>query len=403
MERVAVGTSVTFRYVIVGGNGVVAIYSRASGQADVLHYVLTDNQGSVDSFVDGATLSVTSASFSAFGMRRNAATWSGDPTNRAALDAISRQGFTYQTVLGSMGLNHMNGRVQDATTGSFLSADPFISDPGNTQNYGRYTYVYDNPLSNVDPSGFVDCMDGEMCSPGADMQTVLVQAFRCNDRCWMIVSAFEQGIIDRILFSLSAIPSLPGTNVDQKHDTDNKDSDDQNKCHRLGWFNRWMPHGIGGGVAGEGEIGAGRGFLRGGTGGQLSEGWGMFGFNDRHEPLSQARFTSGGVATYNSGWYTGAPHQESEPWIAGASLGGGAYGFLTNAVSPQQLSGPFETYSLNVGVGPAQFSIQASIGEAQNGTTIWQLNLSPPLAGETAGLSASKMTTTTEVKPGGCH
>jgi len=233
MERVAVGTSVTFRYTILGGNGVVAIYSRAVGQADALHYVLTDNQGSVDSFVDGATLSVTSASFSAFGMRRNAATWSGDPTNRAALDSISRQGYTNQTVLGSMGLNHMNGRVQDATTGNFLSADPFITNPGNIQNYGRYTYVYDNPLSMIDPTGFgTDCLDGSSCSPSVDMQTVLVQAFRCNDRCWMIVSAFEQGIIDRILFSLNSVNTGLEDHGNQNHDTkDESPEEKKNQCY----------------------------------------------------------------------------------------------------------------------------------------------------------------------------
>jgi uncharacterized protein RhaS with RHS repeats len=42
----------------------------------------------------------------------------------------------------------------DAITGRFLSADPYISEPGNTQNFNRYGYVYNNPLSYVDPSGF---------------------------------------------------------------------------------------------------------------------------------------------------------------------------------------------------------------------------------------------------------
>jgi hypothetical protein len=53
-----------------------------------------------------------------------------------------------------MGLNHMNGRVQDAITGRFLSADPYIPEPGNTQGYNRYSYVMNNPMSWVDPSGF---------------------------------------------------------------------------------------------------------------------------------------------------------------------------------------------------------------------------------------------------------
>ena len=35
-----------------------------------------------------------------------------------------------------------------------LSADPYVSDPFNTQNYNRYSYVNNNPLSMVDPTGY---------------------------------------------------------------------------------------------------------------------------------------------------------------------------------------------------------------------------------------------------------
>ena len=48
----------------------------------------------------------------------------------------------------------LNGRVQDAISGRFISPDPFVTEPGNTQNWNRYTYVYNNPLSYIDPSGF---------------------------------------------------------------------------------------------------------------------------------------------------------------------------------------------------------------------------------------------------------
>ncbi len=48
----------------------------------------------------------------------------------------------------------MNGRVYDPEIGRFLSADPFVQYPESTQGYNRYTYVGNNPLSYVDPSGF---------------------------------------------------------------------------------------------------------------------------------------------------------------------------------------------------------------------------------------------------------
>ncbi len=48
----------------------------------------------------------------------------------------------------------MNGRIYDADIGRFLQADPFIQQADNLQNYNRYAYVLNNPMSYTDPSGF---------------------------------------------------------------------------------------------------------------------------------------------------------------------------------------------------------------------------------------------------------
>ncbi len=95
-------------------------------------------------------------SYTAYGLPRNPTTWSGSASSDdlSVSAGVTRQGYTWQTALGNMGLNHMNGRVQDAITGVFLSPDPYITEPGNPQNYNRYGYVYNNPMSHTDPSGF---------------------------------------------------------------------------------------------------------------------------------------------------------------------------------------------------------------------------------------------------------
>ncbi len=49
---------------------------------------------------------------------------------------------------------HMNGRIYDTITGRFTSADPFIQAPQNTQSYNRYSYVMNNPVNFIDPSGY---------------------------------------------------------------------------------------------------------------------------------------------------------------------------------------------------------------------------------------------------------
>jgi hypothetical protein len=59
--------------------------------------------------------------------------------------------------------------VEDAILGRFLSPDPLIQDPSNAQNYNRYSYVINNPLSYIDPTGF--CNEGlgfDPCDGGGD-------------------------------------------------------------------------------------------------------------------------------------------------------------------------------------------------------------------------------------------
>jgi RHS repeat-associated protein len=74
--------------------------------------------------------------------------------------------------LDSVGLIHMNGRVYDPELGRFMSADPFVQAPYNSQSYNRYSYVFNNPLSFTDPSGYTtDCNNqnaGIGHAPGGD-------------------------------------------------------------------------------------------------------------------------------------------------------------------------------------------------------------------------------------------
>jgi RHS repeat-associated protein len=123
-------------------------------------YLLSDHQAGVASITNSSGAQVIGESFTAFGNRRNPTTWSGPAANSdlTTIAGITREGYTFQTALGLwMGLNHMNGRVQDAVTGRFLSADPHIPHRRNTQSYNRYSYVNNNPLSYIDPSGFDGC------------------------------------------------------------------------------------------------------------------------------------------------------------------------------------------------------------------------------------------------------
>ncbi len=63
------------------------------------------------------------------------------------------RGYTGHEHLQSVGLIHMNGRLYDPKLHRFLQPDNYVQDPNNTQNYNRYSYVLNNPLKYIDPSG----------------------------------------------------------------------------------------------------------------------------------------------------------------------------------------------------------------------------------------------------------
>jgi RHS repeat-associated protein len=165
-EVVHTSTNTDYRHYLFAGGGVVMAVSRSLSGA-VQRPLLTDHQGSISAIMHytGGTIGV-SESFTAYGNRREANSWTGTPTSTELANMIgtTRQGYTFQTVLGSMGLNHMNGRIEDAVTGRFLSPDPRGTIPGNTQSWNRYSYVINNPLSMSDPSGFDTFCDDSGCT-----------------------------------------------------------------------------------------------------------------------------------------------------------------------------------------------------------------------------------------------
>jgi RHS repeat-associated protein len=157
MDIVIHGTTTDYRHYVYAGSEPVAVYSRTSAAVNTMSYMLEDHQGSISTIASKAGAVDVNESFSAFGTRRNPASWSGAPSagDLNTIAGLSRQGYTFQTALGqSMGLNHMNGRVEDAILGRFLSPDPHIPDPSDAQSYNRYTYVNNNPVTNIDPTGF---------------------------------------------------------------------------------------------------------------------------------------------------------------------------------------------------------------------------------------------------------
>ncbi len=131
----------------------------SSGQATKYHHF--DHLGSITAVSDenghvvGPSAGGSSAGtmgYDPWGARRNP-DGQATPSTSFALPAGHR-GYTGHETIPEVGLVNMNGRVYDATLGRFLSPDPSVQFATNLQNYNRYSYVLNNPLRDVDPTGY---------------------------------------------------------------------------------------------------------------------------------------------------------------------------------------------------------------------------------------------------------
>ena len=158
LQKVVAPTRTHFKHLIAAPGGVVAIYNRRDDATEDTIYFTKDHLGSIDSITNQAQAVQVRLSYDTFGKRRNEAGWwgavpAGDLT---AISNTTRLGYTGHEHLDNLGLIHMNGRVQDPFIGRFLSADPFVPDPLNGQSFNRFSYVRNNPLALIDPSGFTE-------------------------------------------------------------------------------------------------------------------------------------------------------------------------------------------------------------------------------------------------------
>jgi RHS repeat-associated protein len=88
--------------------------------------------------------------------------WSGG----SAMTSLTSVGYTGQRLDTDSGLMFYNARMYDPVLSQFVSADTIVSDPSDPKTRQRYSYVSNNPLKYVDPSGHCTAQSG-YDDPGA--------------------------------------------------------------------------------------------------------------------------------------------------------------------------------------------------------------------------------------------
>ena len=114
----------------------------AESSGGVLYYLLTDHLGSTALTLDSSGVRVTELRYYPFGAARY-----------NAGNQVTTYRFTGQRWDSGTALYFYQSRWYDPLIGRFLAADTIVPQPQNPQNLNRYSYVGNQPLGFIDPSG----------------------------------------------------------------------------------------------------------------------------------------------------------------------------------------------------------------------------------------------------------
>jgi len=127
------------------------IITQRSGGTDTF-YTHKDFQGSVVATSNQNGAVISQAIYDPFGKR--SAVYRHIDLIAGSYTEPTEKGYTGHKEIPELDIIHMKGRIYDANLGRFLQADPLVQSPMSSQSYNRYSYVFNNPMTYTDPSGF---------------------------------------------------------------------------------------------------------------------------------------------------------------------------------------------------------------------------------------------------------
>ncbi|MDO8444571.1 MAG: RHS repeat-associated core domain-containing protein [Deltaproteobacteria bacterium] len=130
--------STCYKYIFANSQ---RIARKVVGAPNILYYH-PDHLGGSSVITDGIGNKVESITYYPYGATR---TDTGGPN--------VRHKYTGQELDSETGLYFYNARYYDPQLGRFISADSIIPDPGDPQSFNRYSYVRNNPINLIDPTG----------------------------------------------------------------------------------------------------------------------------------------------------------------------------------------------------------------------------------------------------------
>ena len=127
---------------------VLSVFQRLSGSTRLdgtLYHVHQDHLDSTVAVSDAAGQAVGSVQYDPY----------GEIITSTLPVTLTDRLFTGQRLDSSTGLYYYNARYYDPYLGRFIQPDTLVPHPLNPQAWNRFSYVYNNPASYVDPGGHI--------------------------------------------------------------------------------------------------------------------------------------------------------------------------------------------------------------------------------------------------------
>ncbi|MCA9950619.1 MAG: peptidoglycan DD-metalloendopeptidase family protein [Anaerolineales bacterium] len=148
--------AITKYYPGAGGSSAIRRENYASDNG--IFYILGDHLGSTSTIIQQNATVMKQEYYYPFGGNRG-----------SEFSEITTKRFTGQYheagLPGGEGLSYYGARWYDAQLGRFLSADVIVPRPNSPQSLNRLSYVKNNPLRYIDPTGYRECEGTGSCNP----------------------------------------------------------------------------------------------------------------------------------------------------------------------------------------------------------------------------------------------
>ncbi len=148
------------------------------GTTETINYFVLDHLGSVAAITDADGTNACALQYDPWGKRVGSYSC-----------ATTTRGFTDHEMIDEWDLVNMNARMYDPTVGRFHAPDPITATVYRPQSLNKYSYVSNNPLKFIDPTG----LDLEEVVIVGDLNACARDAF-CNNGDLSCIAGFSANL-----------------------------------------------------------------------------------------------------------------------------------------------------------------------------------------------------------------